>query len=90
MVNYMQEQLIVILTTTLSLLTAWSWNSVFQQYIDYYYGRSIGTTLIFAIIITIVTFLLVHWLLTYLIKKEKLEHVKNANLTEYVRNGIKN
>lgn len=89
MVNYMQEQLIVILTTTLSLLTAWSWNSVLQQYIDEYYGRNIGTTLIFAVIVTIVTFLLVNWLLKHIVREEKLKNVKNIDLTEYVRNGIK-
>lgn len=83
MPDYTQEQLMVILTTTLSLLTAWSWNSVLQQYLDQYYGRSLSTRVLAAIVITIITFLLINWLLKH-IRGDQLQQVKNVNLTDYV------
>ena len=83
MPDYTQEQLMVILTTTLSLLTAWSWNSVLQQYLDQYYGRSLSTRVLAAVVITIITFLLINWLLKH-IRGDQLQQVKNVNLTDYV------
>nr|QBK87133.1 MAG: hypothetical protein LCMAC201_00350 [Marseillevirus LCMAC201] len=88
MPDYMQEQLMVILTTTLSLLTAWSWNSVLQQYIDQYYGRSLSTRVLSAVLITIITFLLINWLLRHFrLYEKKLARVQRTNLTNYVING---
>jgi len=80
----MQEQLMVILTTTLSLLTAWSWNSVLQQYVDQYYGRSLSTRVLAAVIVTVITFVLINWLLNHFkLHRKKINHAKNANLTNY-------
>ena len=84
----MQEQLIVILTTTLSLLTAWSWNSVLQQYIDQYYGRSLSTRMLSAVVVTVITFLLINWLLRHFpLVPNKLAHVTNT--TDISRYAIK-
>lgn len=83
MPNYFQEQLMVILTTTLSLLTAWSWNSVLQQYLDQYYGRSLSTRVLAAVIVTIVTFLIINWLLGH-IQQDQLDRVQKINLGNYV------
>lgn len=85
----MQEQLMVILTTTLSLLTAWSWNSVIQQYVDQYFGRSLSTRLLSAIIITIITFIMINWLLNHFKDKpEKIDNIKKtkevSDLSNYV------
>ena len=85
----MQEQLMVILTTTLSLLTAWSWNSVVQQYVDQYFGRSLSTRLLCAIIITIITVLMINWLLNHFKDKpEKIENIKKtleiSDLSNYI------
>ena len=85
MPDYMQEQLMVILTTTLSLLTAWSWNSVLQQYVDQYYGRSLSTRVLAAIVVTIITFLLINWLLNHFrLHEEKLKKVRRTDLKHYV------
>ena len=81
----MREQLMVILTTTLSLLTAWSWNSVLQQYVDQYYGRSLGTRTLFAVVITIITFLLINLLLSHFeLHEQKLRKANRAVLRDYV------
>ncbi len=85
MPDYMQEQLMVILTTTLSLLTAWSWNSVLQQYVDQYYGRSLSTRVLAAIIVTIVTFMLINWLLNHFkLHEHRVSRVHKADLKNYV------
>lgn len=85
MPDYMQEQLVVILTTTLSLLTAWSWNSVLQQYVDQYYGRSLSTRVLFAIMISVITFLLINWLLrSFTLHEDKLKKAKRTVLADYV------
>lgn len=82
----MGEQLIVILTTTLSLLTAWSWDAALQKYVGQYYGDSLTTKIITAIVITAVTFIVIGWLLHYLkIKRENIEHTKRAHLTHYIK-----
>ena len=82
----MQEQLMVIMTTTLSLLTAWSWNSVLQQYIDQYYGRGLSTRLLFAVIITVITFLLVNWLLSSMkINEQDMDDVRKMELNHYIK-----
>lgn len=83
MPNYFQEQLMVILTTTLSLLTAWSWNSVLQQYLDQYYGRSLSTRVLAAVVVTIITFLIINWLLGH-IQQDQLDRVQKTNLGNYV------
>ena len=86
MPDYLQEQLMVILTTTLSLLTAWSWNSVLQQYIDQYYGRSLSTRMLSAVIVTIITFLLINWLLRHFqLHEHKLESVNRTTLKNYIK-----
>ena len=88
MPDYKQEQLMVILTTTLSLLTAWSWNSVLQQYIDQYYGRSLSTRVLSAVVITVITFLLINWLLKHFqLHTDKLKKVRRTDLTAYVIDG---
>ncbi len=88
MPDYMQEQLMVILTTTLSLLTAWSWNSVLQQYIDQYYGRSLSTRVLSAVLVTIITFLLINWLLrNFRLHEKKLARVRRIDLKNYVIDG---
>ena len=85
MTDYRQEQLMVIITTTLSLLTAWSWNSVLQQYIDQYYGRSLSTRVLSAVVITTITFLLISWLLKHFqINEQELKTVQKAKLAHYV------
>ena len=89
MPNYFQEQLMVILTTTLSLLTAWSWNSVLQQYLDQYYGRSLSTRVLTAVIVTIVTFLIINWLLGH-IQQDQLDRVQKINLGNYVIDTVQN
>lgn len=89
MPNYFQEQLMVILTTTLSLLTAWSWNSVLQQYLDQYYGRSLSTRVLAAVIVTIVTFLIINWLLGH-IQQDQLDRVQKINLGNYVIDTVQN
>ncbi len=81
----MQEQLMVILTTTLSLLTAWSWNSVLQQYVDQYYGRSLSTRVLFAVIVSVITFLLINWLLKHFTLHEgKLKKARRTMMVDYV------
>ena len=89
MPNYFQEQLMVILTTTLSLLTAWSWKSVLQQYLDQYYGRSLSTRVLAAVIVTIVTFLIINWLLGH-IQQDQLDRVQKINLGNYVIDTVQN
>ena len=79
----------VILTTTLSLLTAWSWNSVLQQYLDQYYGRSLSTRVLAAVIVTIVTFLIINWLLGH-IQQDQLDRVQKINLGNYVIDTVQN
>lgn len=65
MPDYIQEQIVVLLTTTLSLLTAWSWNSVLQEYLEKYYDKSLKTRILAAVIVTIATFTLISWILNY-------------------------
>ena len=85
MPDYTQEQLLVILTTTLSLLTAWSWNSVLQQYLDQYYGRSLSTRLLAAVLVTIVTFLIINWLLNHIgVREKQVDRVRKTHLRDYV------
>lgn len=85
MPDYTQEQLLVILTTTLSLLTAWSWNSVLQQYLDQYYGRSLSTRVLAAVLVTIVTFLIINWLLNHIGVREKhVDRVRKTHLRDYI------
>lgn len=83
--DFSKEQLIVILTTTLSLLTAWSWNSVLQKYIETYHNKTLSTTIIVAIGITVITFILINSLLNYLqVKKENIKEVQKTRLSNYV------
>lgn len=90
MPDYKQEQLLVVLTTTFSLLTAWSWNSVLQQYISEYYDNSLSTHVLSAVIVSIITFLLIDWLLKHMdIRKKELDAVQNSDLTGYVIKGLK-
>lgn len=85
MTHLIIEQIVVILTTTLSLLTAWSWNSVLQQYVTEYYGNSLQTRLGVAAFITLLTFLLISWLIkSFDAKEENLNKIKRAHLTDYV------
>jgi len=85
MIDYMKEQFVVILTTTLSLITAWSWNLVYQQYMDEYYGHTLGTRVIFATIILIITFFLINWLLqNFKLHEQKLAKVRRSDLKSYV------
>lgn len=91
MPDYKQEQLLVVFTTTLSLLTAWSWNSVLQQYISEYYDNSLSTHVLAAVIISITTFLLIDWLLKHMdIREKELNTVSKANnLSNYVVEGLR-
>ena len=74
----MQEQILLILITILTLLTAWSWNSFLQSFIKTYYNDNLPTKFIFAIIISIITFSSIMWLIKYVIKYEKrIEKINN-------------
>ena len=85
-----KEQLLVILTTTLSLLTAWSWNDLINLYIDKYHDRSLRTKFIIAIFITFATFILINWLMNVIeVEKRKMKKLKKSDLTEYVMEGYK-
>jgi hypothetical protein len=88
MVDLLQEQILVILTTVFSLLMAWSWNSVLKQFLEEYYGRTLQVRVLSALIITIITFSLLCWILkNFNIKEEGIEKVKKANnIRHYVRN----
>lgn len=89
--DYAQEQLLVIMTTTLSLLTAWSWNSVLQQYIHEYYGSSLRISVIAALSVTLITFLLVKWLLiNFKIREKRVDKVHKTTLKNYVIESLKN
>jgi len=55
-------QLILIISTTTTLLTAWAWDKVIRQYLKTYHNIGLDnfkSNLIAAIIITILTFLIV-------------------------------
>jgi len=86
MADYMQEQLLVILTTTLSLLTAWAWNSALQQYVDQYYGRSLSTRLLLAVVITIVTIIMINWVLkNFRLEANKTKKAERSELKNYIQ-----
>lgn len=86
MPSYINEQLVVIATTTLSLLTAWAWNSVVQEYLTVYHSSSLNAKILYAAIITVLTLVFINWLLnTFEIGNEKLKKVINTtDLTSYV------
>jgi len=87
--DLMQEQLVIILTTTLTLLTAWAWNSVFQQYLDQFYGKNLHVKTIYAISITIITFILISWLFQHFnLAKKPVEKKRGNNTTKYVLDAI--
>jgi len=87
--KYLQEQIVVIITTTLSLLTAWSWNSVLTEFINVYYGKNVKTLLFTALFITIITFLFVNFILkNFRIKYKNVNKVKRAELKNYVIDGM--
>ena len=78
------EELLVILSTVLSLLTAWSWRTVLQ-YIEAYYGYGFKGSLFVAVLLTVVTLLLINWMIRNLnLQKEKIDKVRRTILSTYV------
>lgn len=84
--NFKQEQLIVIFTTVVSLITAWSWNNFFQEYIKTYYGNSLSTNFLVAVITTIIMFYALNWTLRHMDydkdtmekMEKKMRHIQNG------------
>ncbi len=57
-----------------------------QQYIDKYYGRSLSTRVLYAVMVTIITFVLINWLLNHFqLHERKMKKVYKADLTNYVQ-----
>ena len=78
-------------TTTLSLLTAWSWNNLLAEFINVYYGKNVKTLLITAIFITTLTFLFINYILTnFRINYKNVNKVERVQLKNYVIDGMCN
>lgn len=87
MPKYMKEQLLIVVSTTLSLLTAWSWNAVLQQYVTEHYGGSIEVRLLLAVVVTIAALILINAVLrSFEFNSDTLKHARsNSDLRYYVR-----
>lgn len=83
--DFRSEQLIVILTTVLSLLTAWAWDSLLRSIVLRYYGNNLSIKFVYALIITMITYYIINRYLHFS-TREKLQKVKKCNITNYAKN----
>jgi uncharacterized membrane protein YedE/YeeE len=89
-IDYKTEQIIVIITTVLSLITAGVWSEVLESLFEIYLGNKIKYKIIFAVVLSVITVYLVDWLVsnTDLITPEKKEKLRHSKISNYVRNVL--
>lgn len=66
MIDQKQEQILIIFTTVVSLITAWTWSDFTQMYIKTYFGRSLSTSFLIALVTTILLFMSISWIFRHL------------------------
>ena len=69
--NLKQEQILLIFTTVISLLTSWTWNNFFSTYINVYFGTSLSTTFLVAVFTTLALFAYIQWIFRHLTMNDK-------------------
>lgn len=80
--NYKMDQLMVIVTSVLSLITAGIWSEIMESFFEKYFNNGMGLKLVYAVAITIVTVYLIDWLVkTKQVNKEMHEQLQEHNLT---------
>ena len=81
-----QEQLLIIITTTVALLTAWSWNDFFREFIQTYYGNSLSISFLVAITTSIIMFLFINWVLEHLDYEKRDIEIFDDFVDTYLQN----
>ena len=96
-ISYREEQILVIITTVLSIVTANVWSDVIETFFHKYFnGGGITYRLGYAIFMTVATIYLVDYLVTHTDlfdrspspTESKKEHLGKYKLSNYVRNII--
>lgn len=81
-----QEQLLIIITTTIALLTAWSWNNFFREFIETYYGNSLSISFLVAITTSMILFFFINWVLEHLNYDTKDISIVDEFIDKYLQN----
>ena len=82
MIDQKQEQILLIFTTVVSLLTAWTWSDFTQTYIKTYFGKSLSTSFLIALVTTILLFMSISWIFRHLRYVNKNNEVIEEDITE--------
>lgn len=91
-ISYREEQILVIITTVLSIVTANVWSDVIETFFEKYFdGGGITYRLVYAILMTVATVYLVDYLVSHTdlfdrSSDSKKEHLRKYKLSDYVRN----
>jgi hypothetical protein len=89
-IDYKTEQIVVIITTVLSLITAGVWSEVLEIMFENYLSNDIRYKIVFAVLLSILTVYLVDWLVTNtdIITPEKKEKLRHSKISNYIRNVL--
>lgn len=92
-ISYKEEQLLVIVTSVMSIVTAGLWSDVIETVFENYLGDSLVYRMIYAFFMSGLTVFLIDWLITNSVNdasdeeaRRKKEHMRNFKVSNYVRN----
>jgi predicted membrane protein len=79
-ISFEEEQLLLVLVTVLSIITANEWSSIVNSFINKYFKNKLRWRLIYTVILTIVAVYFILWLVNFFKKYDTEEERKRKSL----------